>query len=98
MLAERTETPELRMSMDEGQQFMTSAQNVLRHYSVQQTQKTLDWIAFMGVAAGLYTPRIGAYMMRKNAEKHQTPPSMQPSVNSGDTFFNGVVMEPAPHG
>lgn len=69
MLAEMTKTPELALSMEEGDAFMTSAQNVMRHYSVETTQKTLDWIAFGGVAVGqIYGPRLVALAMRKREE------------------------------
>lgn len=69
ILAERTGVPELQMSDDEGKQFMLAAQNVMRHYSVETTQKTLDWIALFGTAGGIYGTRFAAYQMRKNAEK-----------------------------
>jgi hypothetical protein len=71
LLAERTNTPELAMEMDEGKQFMTAAQNVMRHYSVETTQKTLDIIAFCGVTAQLYMPRIAAITIRKKTEGMQ---------------------------
>lgn len=60
--------PELSMDMAEGDQFMKSAQNVLRHYSVETTQKTLDWIAFGGTVMMIYGTRWGAYMIRKKTE------------------------------
>ena len=69
MLAQVTETPELAINEDEGKTFMKSAQHVMRHYSVQTTQKTMDWIAFAGVAASIYAPRIAAVGLRKRAER-----------------------------
>lgn len=65
LLAERTETPELAMTEPEAKQFMVAAQNVMRHYSVETTQKTLDWIAFAGCAAGIYGPRFAAIQINK---------------------------------
>lgn len=73
LLAERTMTPELAISEDEGKQFMASVQNVMRHYSVQTTQKTLDWIALMGTATGMYAPRIVAMNIRKRAARNGRP-------------------------
>lgn len=67
LLAERTSTPELVIAPDEAKQFMGAAQNVMRHYSVETTQKTLDWIAFMGVTAGMYMPRMVAVSVRRKA-------------------------------
>lgn len=81
MLAERTQTPELAITEDEGKAFMEAAQNVMRHYSVETTQKALDWTAFIGCAAGMYMPRIAAVGMRKRASgkprarSSQTPPA-----------------------
>lgn len=72
-LAVMTKTPELAITEQEGRDFTKSAQNVLRHYSVQTTQKTLDWLAFMGVTAGMYGTRAFAISMRKGAEKAANP-------------------------
>jgi hypothetical protein len=64
LLAERANIPELALSMDEGQTFMKAAQNVMRHYSVQTTQKTMDWISFAGVTCMIYVPRVVAIANR----------------------------------
>jgi hypothetical protein len=69
------QVPELAMDMAEGQQFMSSAQNVLRHYSVETTQKTLDWIAFAGTCCMIYGTRFGAYMVRKAGERNAERPT-----------------------
>lgn len=69
MLAQRANCPELAIGMDEGAAFMAAAQNVLRHYSVQTTQKTLDWVAFAGIAGGMYLTRGVAISNRLAAER-----------------------------
>lgn len=69
MLAHKTNTPELIVQPDEAAQFMHAAQNVMRHYSVEATQKTLDWIAFAGVAGGMYLTRGIAIAARRSQEK-----------------------------
>lgn len=74
MIAMKTETPEFMLGEGEGKAFMDAAQNVMRHYSVQTTQKALDWIAFMGVASGMYVPRIAAVAMRKKQGRRQEQP------------------------
>lgn len=95
LLAHNTNTPELMITDDEGKQFMASAQNVMRHYSVQSTQKTLDWIAFAGVTIAMYAPRVVAIRIRKNHEKPagevvqfsrdaKDNPGFAPSVVPGD--------------
>lgn len=75
MAASSLNVPELAMDMDEGTQFMKSAQNVLRHYSVETTQKTLDWIAFGGTCCMIYGTRFGAYMIRKRGEQEAARPA-----------------------
>lgn len=68
MLAAQTNTPELMLQEDEAKAFMKAAQNVMRHYSVAATQKTLDWISFAGVAGGMYGTRFFAISMRRKME------------------------------
>jgi len=77
LLAERTSTPELAISLDEGAAFMTAAQKVMRHYSVETTQKTLDIVAFMGTTAGIYMPRVAVIMMRHKAEQEHARQAQQ---------------------
>jgi len=73
MLAHATGYDALAITDDEGKSFMGAAQNVLRHYSVETTQKTLDWIAFGGVAAGIYAPRIAAIMVERGKRGGPAP-------------------------
>lgn len=85
-LAMKIDAPELIISDEEGKQFMKAAQNVMRHYSVEATQVTLDWIAFMGCAAGIYAPRIAAVGMRR---REQRGPRRGPPVQR-----DGNVIQP----
>jgi hypothetical protein len=78
MLARATDTPEIELTPDEGAAFMGAAQNVLRHYSVAATQKTLDWIAFAGVTSGIYGPRMFAIHMRRKAGQEPRRPAAGP--------------------
>jgi hypothetical protein len=71
-LAAATHVDELAITMDQGAAFMEAAGNVARHYAIQTTQKTMDWIAFAGVAAGLYVPKILA-INAKRAAQQQAP-------------------------
>jgi hypothetical protein len=59
------DAPELAITEDESKQFLKAAQNVMRHYSVQTTQKTLDWIALVGVTTAIYAPRFAAIAFRR---------------------------------
>lgn len=72
LVAARLDTPELELSEQEGAQFMKAAQNVMRHYSVRTTQKTLDAVAFMGVCMAIYGPRFAAVRIRQQATKRQS--------------------------
>lgn len=83
MLAERTDTPELAIAEDEGKAFMEAAQNVMRHYSVETTQKALDWTAFVGTAAGMYMPRMAAIGMRKRATRQPRARAASPAPVQG---------------
>ncbi len=69
MLAQATDTPELQIAPEEGAQYMAACQNVMRHYSVTTTQKTLDWLALVGCTAALYAPRMAAIRFRKMEQR-----------------------------
>ena len=64
-----TNVPELAIDMADGDAFMKSAQNVMRHYSVESSQKTIDWLAFGGTCCMIYGTRFGAYMLRRRQEE-----------------------------
>jgi hypothetical protein len=70
-----TNVPELAIDMKEGDDFMKAAQNVMRHYSVESSQKTIDWLAFGGTCCMIYGTRFGAYMLRKREERKEARPS-----------------------
>lgn len=98
LLADRMEAPELAISDQEGKEFMANVQNVMRHYSVETTQKTLDWIALFGTASGMYVPRIAAVSIRRKMERRpqgrrQPAPadvvSIRPDMNSNAGFQEG---------
>lgn len=60
LLAMKTGIPEIAISDDEGAQFFARVADVQRHYNIQTTQKTMDWIALVGCTAGIYIPRVVA--------------------------------------
>lgn len=100
LLAERTGTPELVIAPDEAKQFMGAAQNVMRHYSVETTQKTLDWIAFMGVAAGMYMPRMVAVSVRRRggAPSPRPRPGAAPGPAPAPAAPAPITIQPDPFG
>lgn len=80
MLAQATKTPEIAITMDEGTNMLKAAQNVMRHYNVQSTQKTLDWISLVGVCSYVYVPRMIAIAANKKARTLEQPrPIVQPA-------------------
>jgi hypothetical protein len=100
--AQSLKVPELALDMSEGEQFMKSAQNVMRHYSVETTQKTLDWIAFGGTICMIYGTRFGAYMIRKRGEGeekrpaatvYQMPPRQNETSNSQPSQGEHIMPE-----
>jgi len=94
LLAERTQTPELVLSEEEGDQFMKSAQKVMRHYSVETTQKTLDFIAFFGTVASIYGTRIAAIGIRKRGEQQERNNPIQDNVIFPFGLQGGIHQQP----
>ena len=94
MLAQSLSTPELMISPDEGRDFTKACQNVMRHYSVQTTQKTMDWIALFGVSAAIYGPRFVAISANKRANRapvQRRPPEGSKSNGATTGIYGGVL-------
>lgn len=76
MLAMKTNIAEFEVAEDEMKAFMGAASNVARHYSVETTQKTLDWIAFAGIGVQIFGTRAVAIGLQlKNKERGKGGPS-----------------------
>lgn len=88
LLALNLKVPELEITQEEGDQFIKASQNVMRHYSVTTTQKTLDWIALFGVGASIYGPRVVAIM--NNRSKSDAPRPAQRTVVPFPQQMNSV--------
>lgn len=87
MLARLTETPELAMTEADAKTLFVAAQNVLRHYSIASTQKTIDWITFASVAGFMYVPRFVAIGRRRQRGHRQ---GQRPGERQGQPdFFAG---------
>lgn len=79
MLALRTGHEELELTEAETKSFMTAAQNVARHHSIETTQKTIDYIAFLGVTAQVFGTRILAVVVKEGKKRRAPlPPPTQP--------------------
>jgi len=70
-LAQATHTPEIAIEFEEGDEFLKRAQAVMSHYSIETTQKTIDWLAFWGVASMMYGTRAIAIRNRHRDERAQ---------------------------
>lgn len=83
----------MAISDEEGEQFMKSAQNVMRHYNVQTTQKTLDWVALMGVSATIYGTRLYAIMNREPSKPDAFKQSPRTATGSVTPIRPDVVLQ-----
>lgn len=99
MLAMRMGDSDVELTEPEADAFLKAAQNVARHYSVETTQRTLDWVAFAGISAQVFGTRIVGSMVKRrrggqkgevvsypNGAPYQAGPDIQPSVPAGPEF------------
>lgn len=75
MLAIRTGIEEFQVGEDEMAAFLGAAQKVARHYSVETTQKTLDWVAFVGISGQVFGTRAVAISVKARIAKSPRGPS-----------------------
>lgn len=80
MLAAATKCPELGISEMESKNLAEAAGKVMRHYDVQTTQKTLDWVNFAMVVGACYGPRVFAIGQRQKQERQNAPPTITQTV------------------
>lgn len=93
MLAQATGVPELAVTDEEGKSFMDAAANVMRHYSVVGTQKTMDWVAFASCCAGIYGPR-AFLLISKRRTPHDHPKSPRDFGGQSEPFPPRPAREP----
>jgi hypothetical protein len=78
MLALQTGHEEIAIGEDEMSSWLGAAQKVARHYSVETTQKTLDWLAFGGMSAQVFGPRVVALSVKAGRSKRRRSSNVQP--------------------
>lgn len=99
MLAMQTGVEEFAVSAEEMDTFTKAAGNVARHYNVETTQKTLDWVAFVGVSAHVFGTRAVAIAIKSRrtkepkqrrgpAEVRHLRPVEQPSADMAQVILN----------
>jgi hypothetical protein len=64
---------ELKIDKEESALMSEALAEVASHYNVAVDPKVLAWLGFAGVMGTIYGPRIGAWKMRRSAEKKGTP-------------------------
>ena len=98
MLAAATKCPELGINEMESKNLAEAAGKVMRHYDVQTTQKTLDWINLAMVVGACYGPRVFAIGQRQKNERINNPQTItqpaQPQPNGRPVQVN--PREPRP--
>lgn len=96
-IAQWRDVPEIGLDPEEAKELMGATQNVLRHYSIETTQKGADFIALFGVFSMIVGTRIGAYNIRVRAERDagnvQRP---KPTVVRPQQFQQGPQQPPQP--
>jgi hypothetical protein len=94
-LARLADAPELAISESDGKAFLTAVQNVMRHYPVTASQKTIDWAALVFAASFIYLPRAAAMKARKS---RPPPPPEPPSFHFHQPAPNGHAAPQTPPG
>lgn len=82
-LARLADCPALAMSQEESKALAGAAQNVLRHYSIEASQKAIDHLTLLGIIGFLYVPRGIALAQSRRA--HRQPPA-PPQYSTGQVF------------
>ena len=80
-IAQWRNVPEIGLDPTEAKELMAATQNVLRHYSIETTQKGADFIALFGTLSMIVGTRIAAYNLRIRIEREQSQQrGFRPSV------------------
>lgn len=72
--------PELMIGPDEAKNLAKAIQNIMKHYSINVSPKTIAMMQFMGVAAAIYAPRA---IMIANRKGHEAQHKKQQNANAG---------------
>jgi hypothetical protein len=79
-IAQWRNVPEIGLDPAEAKELMARTQDVLRHYSIETTQKGADFIALFGTVSMIVGTRIGAYNLRVRMEEERQKGAFRPSV------------------
>lgn len=90
-LAQAADCPPLAISAEQGEEYLTTVQRVLSHYSLESTQKTLDIAALVGATATMYGPA-AFWLFSRRGQRREEPDN--PNVVQHPTVYGvpvGVV-------
>ena len=90
-IAQWRNVPEIGLDPAEAKELMAATQNVLRHYSIETTQKGADFIALFGTLSMIVGTRIAAYNLRIRIEREQ---SQQRGFRPTVVPMNGQPQQP----
>lgn len=68
-LAALVNVRELELSEDEARKLSDASKEVLKHYPLGVSDKTIAWVNLAVIAGGVYGTRIMAYNVRRGAER-----------------------------
>jgi hypothetical protein len=77
---------EFALEDEEARKLSEAAKDVMRHYPIGFSEKTLAWVNLGVVGCGVYGTRFMAYQMRKGAERKErmaTVPASAPGAAPG---------------
>jgi len=84
MLAFKTGIEEFAIGEDEMTAWLRAASTVSNHYSIETTQKTLDWVAFGGISLQIFGTRAVAIAVKTRQPKQQQSAQVMPFPIAGE--------------
>jgi hypothetical protein len=89
---------EFALDPDESAQFADAAKEVMRHYPIGLSEKTLAWINLAIVGGGIYGTRFMAYNLRKSAERKARIVNLSPAGSGAPGPAPGPASPPPANG
>lgn len=86
------------LTPEETDGFLKAAQNVARHYSVETTQRTLDWAAFVAISAQVFGTRALTVVIHNSRTKRAAPNGGATVVEFPNGNLNGGYHPSVPTG
>lgn len=97
-LAQLSGIKELELDDDEARKLSEASKEVLKHYPLGVSEKTLAWVNLTVVAGGIYGIRFMAWNVRKSAEKRARTITLTPAPGSSGQAAGQAPSAPPPNG